>query len=413
MGHISNPDEFERAFSGATVHDFFNFLSVLVLLPIEIIFHPLEHMTESMKPSDVDDGEKWVDPLKRWVSPLVKRLLNANKDIIKDVAKGKYTCEQLYYCREEDAIDTVATNCTDLGLSPSSKSLIKIGGVLLNPFDDETETKITPAFYTEGATKADDMTSGSVCLFISVVGLCFCLYALVRTLQSLVMSSSVGFIKKATDINPYLAILVGVGVTILVQSSSITTSVLTPLVGMDLITLEQMLPLTLGANIGTTATALLASMVSDKPESVQIALCHLFFNIFGIMIWFPIPFMRQIPLNAAKQMGFLTRNFKGFPAVYILFAFVVMPLILLGTSTLFEEGGAYVVIGSFIVIILFVTLVRTIYFFRMQDGYVKFIAMLDDFQEGMEFKRDLRKKVKALEENVEALMSNKKDGDSV
>merc|ERR1711998_73385 len=101
MGHISNPDEFERAFSGATVHDFFNFLSVLVLLPIEIIFHPLEHMTESMKPSDVDDGEKWVGPLKRWVSPLVKRLLNANKDIIKDVAKGKYTCEQLYYCREE------------------------------------------------------------------------------------------------------------------------------------------------------------------------------------------------------------------------------------------------------------------------------------------------------------------------
>jgi sodium-dependent phosphate cotransporter len=46
---------------------------------------------------------------------------------------------------------------------------------------------------------------------------------------------------KATDINGYLAIVIGCGITLLVQSSSITTSTLTPFIGLNLIRLEQML----------------------------------------------------------------------------------------------------------------------------------------------------------------------------
>jgi sodium-dependent phosphate cotransporter len=76
---------------------------------------------------------------------------------------------------------------------------------------------------------------------------------------------------------------IGAGITVLVQSSSITTSVLTPLVGVGVIQLEQMFPLTLGANIGTTVTGLLASMVSDSVDALQVALSHLFFNISGIV----------------------------------------------------------------------------------------------------------------------------------
>jgi sodium-dependent phosphate cotransporter len=214
-------------------------------------------------------------------------------------------------------------------------------------------------------------------------------------------------IKRATDINPYLAMLVGIGVTILVQSSSITTSVLTPLVGMDIIKLEQMLPLTLGANIGTTGTALLASMVSDKPESVQIALCHLFFNIFGILIWFPAPFMRQFPLRAARQLRWITRQYKAFPAFYILFMFVVAPGIFLGISQLFTTGGAYVVIGVFLLIALSLMVIRVLYFFVRQDGWTVFAAKLQSWQKNTEFKRDLMGKVEALEEKVRMLESGK------
>lgn len=384
FGQVNDLDQFERAFSGATVHDMFNMLSVLVILPIELIFHPLESMTEAMKPDDVDDGEKWEGPIKKWVAPLVKRVLNANKDIIKKVAQGG-SCEDIY-------ADVAAG---------TGKGLIKCGDVY-NPFDG-TETYVCPAFYKKYATKGDDMTSGSVALFISIVGLCICLYGLVKTLQSMVMATSTGLLKKATHINPYLAIIIGVGVTLLVQSSSITTSVLTPLVGMDVINLEQMLPLTLGANIGTTATALLASLVSDKPESVQIALCHFFFNIFGILIWFPIPFMREIPLRAARTLGWLTRKNRAFPAVYILMMFLIIPLILLGTSSLFEAGNAYSVIGYFLVLAYSVFVLRVIFFFVKQDGWTVFAQKLDEWQKVSDFKKECMNKVLALEEKVALL----------
>jgi len=177
---------------------------------------------------------------------------------------------------------------------------------------------------------------------------------------------------------------------------------------MDVIKLEAMLPLTLGANIGTTATALLASMVSDKPESVQIALCHFFFNIFGILIWFPVPFMREVPLRAARALGWLTRKHRGFPAVYILFMFIIMPLILLGTSSLFSSGGAYIVIGSFLVIVYLVIVARVVYFFFKQDGWNTFANKLGEWQAAADFKKVAMEKVLALEEKVALLEEGKK-----
>ena len=72
-----------------------------------------------------------------------------------------------------------------------------------------------------------------------------------------------------------------------VQSSSITTSVLTPLVGAGVLQWEKMLPLTLGANVGTTVTALLAALVSASADSLQVALAHLMFNITGTSSIFP------------------------------------------------------------------------------------------------------------------------------
>merc|ERR1719323_2660303 len=139
------------------------------------------------------------------------------------------------------------------------------------------------------------------------------------------MGSAKRVLRYATKLNNYVALLIGVGVTIVVQSSSVTTSALTPLCGVGVLPIEKMLPMTLGANIGTTCTALIASLVSLKFDAVQIALCHLFFNIFGILIWFPIPPMRRIPLSAAKLLGLYASYFRFLPPVYILVAFVCVP----------------------------------------------------------------------------------------
>merc|ERR1712062_76754 len=113
-----------------------------------------------------------------------------------------------------------------------------------------------------------------------------------------------------------------------------------------------MLPLTLGANIGTTVTGLLASLVSSSVKSLQVALCHLFFNISGILIWYPIPFTRKFPLSAARALGKTTRVWKGFP-IYIFITFGVIPIMLFGLSTLFEQQKkGFTILGTFLVIIL-------------------------------------------------------------
>merc|ERR1712190_654036 len=147
-------------------------------------------------------------------------------------------------------------------------------------------------------------------------------------------------------VNDYLAIVIGMCITIIVQSSSVTTSALTPLCGIGVLPLHKMLPLTLGANIGTTCTALIASLVSLKFGAVQIALVHLFFNIIGILIWFPLPPMRRIPLAAAELLGLYASYFRIVPAVYLGIAFVVVPGLCLGVSEIFKAsvGGGVVVL---------------------------------------------------------------------
>lgn len=198
--------------------------------------------------------------------------------------------------------------------------------------------------------------------------------------------------------------LIGVGITILVQSSSITTSTLTPLVGMGVLQLEQMLPLTLGANIGTTVTALMASLVSDNIDSLQVALAHLFFNITGILIWYPIPFMRRVPLNGARRLGKATRIWRGFPIVYILVMFFVIPLCLWGLSALFEKGNkGYVVLGSVLCILLGLSIGWFVYWWRCKGGEQNCLDCMGNRQARNAAVRELPKDMVYLKKKIAAL----------
>jgi sodium-dependent phosphate cotransporter len=346
MGHLGDGDELERAFSGATVHDMFNFLSVGILFPIELITRYLYFLSLACvgggNPDRPGEGSKWTGPLKRIVGPLTKTIIVPNKSVAKDIAKGG-NCDAYYPVNCTDGI-LDAKNCKKVGLIKCDK---KQG---------------CPAFFQDGASRRQDEISGAVCFVLGLGILVICLIGLVTCLQKMLMAMSTRIIYKATNINGYLAILVGAGITILVQSSSITTSALTPFVGMGALRLEQMFPLTLGANIGTTVTGLLASLVSDGTNALQVALCHLFFNISGIIIWYPIPFMRKIPLNLAIGLGKTTRVWRGFPIVYLLLAFGIIPLLLLGLSSLFSQGSkGFTVLGSLITVLLVLFIVYIVY----------------------------------------------------
>ncbi len=346
MGHLGDGDELERAFAGATVHDMFNFLSVAILFPLEIITHYLYYLSLAMvgggDAARIGQGEKWTGPLKKIVEPITKAIIIPNKSIPKDIATGG-NCDNYYPVECVDGI-VDAKYCTKVGLIKCDKQ------------------RGCPAFFQNGATRRDDEISGAVCFVLGLAMLVVCLIGLVTVLHKMLMGMSNRILHKATNVNGYLAILIGSGLTILVQSSSITTSALTPFVGLGAIRLEQMYPLTLGANIGTTVTGLLASLVSDGTDALQVALSHLCFNITGIIIWYPIPFMRKVPLNAARCLGSTTRVWKGFPIVYIITIFGLLPLLLLGLSSLFTQNSkGLTVLGSFITAVIIVLLLFFVY----------------------------------------------------
>ena len=180
-----------------------------------------------------------------------------------------------------------------------------------------------------------DSEAGTVCTILTLASLCCCLFLIVYFLQTIVKGPAARILQKVVGFNGYASIGIGLVITILVQSSSITTSTLTPLCAVGLISLEDMFPLTLGANIGTTLTGIMgATVVSSNPvEAWQVALCHFFFNVFGILIWYPVPYMRNIPLAGAKQLGKLTSKYGAtFPLAYTAIVFFVIPAICYGIA---------------------------------------------------------------------------------
>ncbi|CAL1537783.1 unnamed protein product [Lymnaea stagnalis] len=215
----------------------------------------------------------------------------------------------------------------------------------------------------------NDKAIGAILLVISLAILCACLVSIVKLLHSLLQGPMALLIKKFINADfpgpmayftGYLAIIIGAGLTIIVQSSSIFTSTLTPLVGIGVIELDRMYPLTLGSNIGTTTTAILSALAntSGLRNALQVAFCHLFFNITGILLFYPIPFLR-FPIPLAKFLGNCTAKYRWFALVYILAMFFMVPALVFALSI----PGWYVllgVLGPIAVVIIFICIVKLI-----------------------------------------------------
>ena len=155
----------------------------------------------------------------------------------------------------------------------------------------------------------------------------------------------------------YLAMVVGAVLTILVQSSSVFTSTLTPLAGAGLVSLDRVYPLTLGSNIGTTTTSLLAALAASghQREALQIALVHLMFNIHGILLLFPVPSLR-LPVSMARRLGEVTARYRWFSLAYLLLMFFIFPAIIFGLSLAGPVAMYVVLVPLFSVFVLSGTL---------------------------------------------------------
>ena len=118
----------------------------------------------------------------------------------------------------------------------------------------------------------------------------------------------------------------------MVQSSSITTSLVVPLAGAGVLSLRQIFPFTLGANIGTTVTALMASLTGTVSALIA-AISHLLFNVIGIVIIYGIPFLREIPIYCAEKIAEKAVENKLVPILYLVSIFVLLPLLIILAST--------------------------------------------------------------------------------
>ncbi|XP_033114732.1 sodium-dependent phosphate transport protein 2B-like [Anneissia japonica] len=376
MAQSKERDEFRRAFGGATVHDMFNWLAVIIFLPLEALTHFLYYFSDWIVGSfniQINENAE-VELLKVLTKPLTKKIIQINKHVISDLAQGnedaasesmiKSMCD-----KKEMLAPTMVTSLQNVTVLAEDDTLDTIMKNITNAVNVTVEGDGVRCAHLFAGTGLSDSSVGAILLVVSLLLLCACLISLVKVLQSMMMGKMAEMIRKNINadfpkpfsfLTGYVAIVVGAGMTFLVQSSSVFTSTITPLVGMGLISLDRMYPLTLGSNIGTTATGILAALSSgsDKFESaLQIAICHLLFNICGILVWYPVPFMRRTPIKLAKGLGNTTAKYRWFAIFYLLLMFFVLPGIVFGLSF----AGVWYLAGfgiPFVIIVFAVTLIN-------------------------------------------------------
>ena len=264
LAQVGHRSSFRRAFAAATCHDFFNYLTVLALFPLEIA-------TGFLAKS----------------SAIINGMLPAS---------GGLTYKSPFKAALKASVHTISSG---IEVFTSNK------------------------------------TAMAVTLIIISVGLIFLsLYLIVRTMRGLVVRKMERFVNRLMGRGAsgmIFAFAAGIVFTVLVQSSSITTSVMVPLAGAGVVRLWQVFPVTVGANIGTTVTALLASMaVSGEHVDVarQIAIVHLLFNVVGTALFYLPPQTRKWPMFAAMRLAKVAVKSRRWAITYVVFAFYGVPALI-------------------------------------------------------------------------------------
>lgn len=265
IGHIRKSMSFRRAFAAATVHDFFNLLCVIVLLPMEIATGFLAHSAE-------------------WLTSAILGAPGA----------------------EHAAAGGVKYNSP---IKVAVKASFKAVQGLLEDFGFEG-------------------TSLAVAILVLGIALTFmCLILITKNMRALVSGPLEHALNRSLGRSGLIGILIGILITAAVQSSSITTSLLVPLCAAGILSLENAFPIMLGANIGTTITAMLASLGTDERGGLTIAIVHLLFNLCGVLLFYPLKRLRRIPIQASRWLADKASVNPFWVLGYVAGVFIMMPLL--------------------------------------------------------------------------------------
>ena len=154
------------------------------------------------------------------------------------------------------------------------------------------------------------------------------LTTITKLMRTVIADRAEKALNKALKKTGLIGIAVGIVITIAVQSSSITTSLMVPLCASGVLSLGNAFPVMLGANIGTTITAFLASLATDL-NGLHIALVHVLFNLLATVAIYPFQAVRGIPLRLARNLAVLAVRNKMMVVAYVAVMFILLPLLLI------------------------------------------------------------------------------------
>ncbi|TAE67325.1 MAG: hypothetical protein EAZ85_15150 [Bacteroidetes bacterium] len=258
LGHIMRKKEFRRAFAAATLHDFFNILTAIILFPLEYYFNTLSNLTKYFTHFFVD-----------------------------------YKGFGIFY--------------------------------LVNPV----------TYILEPITQTIYVSLGEIswlALVVAVASLFLMIRGMSMSFKQSLQQNFEGVWEKYLFGSAWQSLLSGILITAFVHSSSLVTSLVVPIVASNRLSVRRCFPFLMGANIGTTITALLAALPQQNEAALQIAFVHIFFNIIGVMIFFPILFFRNIPIFLARNLGKLAIKNRIIGLIYITFVFFLLPFLLIWFS---------------------------------------------------------------------------------
>lgn len=261
MGYVSRRGRFQRAFSASSMHDFFNFATVGILLPLELST--------------------------RLLSRTARRLTES------------------------------FTSVTHFD-SPGSPIKALTG----------LPAKLFERFLTD-LLGLGDRVAAILMVVLALALLFVSLYLLTRTLKSLLSGKMANIFDQFLFKTPLAALTVGFLVTVAVQSSSVTTSLMVPLVASGVLSHSQAFPYTMGAHVGTTVTALIAALGAGATDGLTIALVHTLYNLAGVAIFFPFRSIRNIPVSLARRLGALTLRSRWLALLYVVTVFFLVPALVI------------------------------------------------------------------------------------
>ncbi|MDO5627076.1 MAG: Na/Pi cotransporter family protein [Mobilicoccus sp.] len=177
---------------------------------------------------------------------------------------------------------------------------------------------------------------GGVALIFIGIGLILLTIGFIGTLmKSLLVGKAEKVLHGAIGRGPISGVGAGTLITVMVQSSTTVTSLCVPLAGSGKFKVKEIYPLTVGANIGTTLTALIAAFGFSGVEgqaALQAAAVHMMYNVLAATLILSIPFLRYVPVKMALWLADLGAENKLYVVAWVLGVFAILPASLIALS---------------------------------------------------------------------------------